>query len=141
MMGKMSLQKSKLTCLKVFFKSCRKIIIVKITIILLVYPIYCSQFLFNHIYWNNVGLPGVLKEKDRQGRCLLLLTASNWDCSYSLLTIYRAMLLCLDNLTNDLHNQANGFVVIVDWTEFSYKQTAQLKPSILRLMIEGLQVC
>lgn len=87
------------------------------------------------------GLPGVLKEKDRKGRCLLLLTASNWDCSYSLLTIYRALLLCLDNLTNDLHNQANGFVVIVDWTEFTYKQTTQLKPSILRLMIEGLQDC
>lgn len=86
-------------------------------------------------------MPGVLKEKDRKGRCLLLLTASNWDCSYSLLTIYRALLLCLDNLTNDLHNQANGFVVIVDWTEFTYKQTTQLKPSILRLMIEGLQVC
>ncbi|XP_066139636.1 clavesin-1-like [Euwallacea fornicatus] len=87
------------------------------------------------------GLPGVLKDKDRKGRCILLLTANNWDCSYTILSIYRAMLVCLEHLTNDLHNQANGFVVIVDWTEFSYKQTTQLKPSILRLMIEGLQDC
>ncbi|KAL1494227.1 hypothetical protein ABEB36_009853 [Hypothenemus hampei] len=87
------------------------------------------------------GLPGVLKDKDRKGRCLLMLTANNWDNSYSLLTIYRAMLVCLNHLTNELHNQANGFVVIVDWTEFSYKQTSSLKPSILKLMIEGLQDC
>ncbi|ERL85961.1 clavesin-1 isoform X1 [Dendroctonus ponderosae] len=87
------------------------------------------------------GLPGVLKDKDRKGRCVLLLTANNWDCSYSLLSIYRAMLVCLEQVTNDLHNQANGVVVIVDWTEFSYKQTSHLKPSILRLMIEGLQDC
>ncbi|XP_060523316.1 clavesin-1-like isoform X2 [Cylas formicarius] len=87
------------------------------------------------------GLPGVLKDKDRKGRCVLLLTGNNWDCSYSLLAIYRAMLLSLDHLTNDIHNQANGFVVIVDWTEFSYRQTSHLKPSVLRLMIEGLQDC
>lgn len=87
------------------------------------------------------GLPGVLKEKDRKGRCVLLLTGSNWDCSYSLLSIYRAMLLSLDHLTDEIHNQANGFVIIVDWTEFSYKQTSYLKPSVLRLMIDGLQDC
>ncbi|CAG9763115.1 unnamed protein product [Ceutorhynchus assimilis] len=87
------------------------------------------------------GLPGVLKDKDRKGRCVLLLTGNNWDCSYSLMTIYRALMVCLEYLTNDLHNQANGFVVIVDWTEFTYRQTSYLKPSILRLMIEGLQDC
>ncbi|XP_030751279.1 clavesin-1-like [Sitophilus oryzae] len=88
------------------------------------------------------GLPGVLKDKDRKGRCVLLLTGNNWDCtSYSLLSIYRAMLFSLEQLTNEMHNQANGFVVIVDWTEFSYKQTLCLKPAVLRLMIEGLQDC
>lgn len=87
------------------------------------------------------GLPGVLKEKDRKGRSVLLLTGNNWDCSYGLLSIYRAMIVCLEHLTNELHNQANGFVVIVDWTEFTYRQTSYLKPSVLRLMIEGLQDC
>lgn len=87
------------------------------------------------------GLPGVLNLKDRKGRCVLVLTANNWDCSYSLSSIYRALLFSLEYLTNDIHNQTNGFVVIVDWTEFSFRQSTNLKPSILRLMIEGLQDC
>ncbi|XP_050302683.1 clavesin-1-like [Anthonomus grandis grandis] len=100
-----------------------------------------------HLYSEDVrkalenGLPGVLKDKDRKGRCVLLLTATNWDGSYSLLTIYRAILVALEHLTNEIHNQANGFVVIVDWTEFSYRQSLYLKPAILKLIIEGLQDC
>ncbi|KAJ8931842.1 hypothetical protein NQ314_015239 [Rhamnusium bicolor] len=87
------------------------------------------------------GLPGVLNLKDRKGRCVLVLTANNWDCSYSLLSIYRALLFSLEHLMNEIHNQTNGVVVIVDWTEFSFRQSTNLKPSILRLMIEGLQDC
>ncbi|KAJ8953577.1 hypothetical protein NQ318_002999, partial [Aromia moschata] len=87
------------------------------------------------------GLPGVLSSKDRKGRCVLVLTGTNWDCSYSLLSIYRAILFCLEHLTDELHNQTNGFVIIVDWTEFSFRQSTNLKPSVLRLMIEGLQDC
>lgn len=87
------------------------------------------------------SLPGVLPSKDRKGRCVLILNATNWDCSYSLLSIYRAILLSLDFLVKEVHNQARGFVIIVDWTEFSFRQTTNLKPSIIKLMIEGLQDC
>ncbi|KAJ8911069.1 hypothetical protein NQ315_008204 [Exocentrus adspersus] len=87
------------------------------------------------------GLPGVLNLKDRKGRCVIVLTGSNWDCSYTLFSIYRALLFCLEHLTNDIHNQTNGFVIIVDWTEFSFRQSTHLKPSVLKLMIEGLQDC
>ncbi|XP_018570334.1 clavesin-1 [Anoplophora glabripennis] len=87
------------------------------------------------------GLPGVLSQKDRKGRCVLMLTATNWDFSYPLSSIYRALLYSLEYLTNDIHNQNNGFVVIVDWTEFPFRRTTNLKPSVLRLMIEGLQDC
>ncbi|XP_044252314.1 clavesin-2-like [Tribolium madens] len=87
------------------------------------------------------SLPGVLPSKDRKGRCVLILNATNWDCDYSLISIYRAILLSLDHLVNEVHNQARGFVVIVDWTEFSFRQSTNLKPSILKLMIEGLQDC
>lgn len=75
------------------------------------------------------------------GRSVIILTGSNWDCSYSLLSIYRALLFCLEHLIENIHNQCNGFVVIVDWTEFTFKQTTYLKPSILKTMIEGLQDC
>lgn len=35
------------------------------------------------------GLPGVLGSKDRKGRCVLIINANNWDCSYSLMSVYR----------------------------------------------------
>nr|CAH7733964.1 unnamed protein product [Callosobruchus chinensis] len=87
------------------------------------------------------SLPGVLPQKDRKGRCVLVLTGSNWDCSYNLLSIYRALLFALEHLVEHIHNQANGFVIIVDWTEFTFRQSTYLKPWILKLMIEGLQDC
>lgn len=87
------------------------------------------------------GFPGVLKNRDRRGRKVLVFFTANWDYTqYSLLTIYRAMLLTLEKLLEDKQNQANGFVAIVDWTNFTLRQSAHLNPKILKLMIEGLQV-
>ncbi|KAG5684846.1 hypothetical protein PVAND_014057 [Polypedilum vanderplanki] len=86
------------------------------------------------------GFPGVLRKRDRRGRKVLVFFASNWDFTqYSLLTVYRAMLLTLEKLIENKQNQANGFVAIVDWTNFTLKQSAHLNPKILKLMIEGLQ--
>lgn len=85
------------------------------------------------------GFPGVLQNRDRRGRCVLLFTAANWDCSYTLLSIYRSLLISLEYLLHEKQNQANGFVVIVDWTEISFKQSTNLAPKLLKLMIEGLQ--
>lgn len=86
-------------------------------------------------------LPGVLESRDRKGRCVLVMNGINWDCSYNLGSIYRALLYTLEFLIQNVHNQANGFVVIVDWTEFSFKQSTNLKPTVLKTMIEGLQDC
>lgn len=87
------------------------------------------------------GFPGVLKNRDRRGRKVLVFFAANWDYTqYSLLAVYRAMLLTLEKLIENKQNQANGFVVIVDWTNFTLRQSAHLNPKILKLMIEGLQV-
>ncbi|XP_022900407.1 clavesin-1-like [Onthophagus taurus] len=88
------------------------------------------------------GIPGVLESRDRKGRCVLLINGNNWDCSqYTLMGIYRAILYTLEFLIQNIHNQANGFVILVDWTEFSFRQTTHLKPAILKTMIEGLQDC
>lgn len=87
------------------------------------------------------GFPGVLKSRDRRGRKVLVFFTSNWDYTqYSLLTVYRAMLLTLEKLLENKQNQANGFVAIVDWTNFTLRQSAHLNPKIFKLMIEGLQV-
>ena len=87
------------------------------------------------------GFPGVLKNRDRRGRKVLVFFTSNWDYThYSLLTVYRAMLLSLEKLLEDKENQANGFIAIVDWTNFTLRQSSHLNPKVLKLMIEGLQV-
>lgn len=87
------------------------------------------------------GFPGVLSERDRRGRKVLVYFASNWNyASYSLLSVYKATLLTLDVLLKDKQNQANGFIVIVDWTNFTFRQSSHLNPKILKLMIEGLEV-
>lgn len=88
------------------------------------------------------GLPGVLAERDRRGRCVLIMFASNWNPSlYPLTSVYRALLLTLEKALDDVQNQANGFVIVVDWTEFSFKQSSNMNPKILKSMIEGLQDC
>lgn len=55
--------------------------------------------------------------------------------------ILRAILLSLEVLIEDPELQINGFILIIDWSNFSFKQASKLTPSILKLAIEGLQVC
>lgn len=43
-------------------------------------------------------------------------------------------------LIEDQELQINGFILIIDWSNFSFKQASKLTPSILKLAIEGLQV-
>lgn len=49
------------------------------------------------------GFPTILPQRDRKGRKILVLFASNWNpMTYSLETIYRALLLSLEKLLEDL---------------------------------------
>lgn len=87
------------------------------------------------------GFPTIIPQRDRKGRKMLVFFAANWNpVAFSLETVYRALLLSLEKLLEDIQNQANGFVLIVDWTDFTYKQTSHLNPKVLKLIIEGLQV-
>lgn len=52
----------------------------------------------------------------------------------------RAILLSLEAMIEDPELQVNGFVLIIDWSNFTFKQASKLTPSMLRLAIEGLQV-
>uniref|UniRef100_A0A1B6DGL7 CRAL-TRIO domain-containing protein n=1 Tax=Clastoptera arizonana TaxID=38151 RepID=A0A1B6DGL7_9HEMI len=88
------------------------------------------------------GFPGVLANRDRKGRCIILFFCNHWDhCNYSLEVIYRSLLLSLDKLLDNPQNQFNGFVFVVDWTDFSLRQSTNLSPRILKSMIDGLQDC
>nr|XP_023684338.1 clavesin-1-like [Paramormyrops kingsleyae]XP_023684339.1 clavesin-1-like [Paramormyrops kingsleyae] len=86
------------------------------------------------------GFPGVLGAPDQNGHKILLLFASNWDQSRSSFTdILRAIFLSLEVLIEDPELQINGFILIIDWSNFTYKQGSKLTPAILKLAVEGLQ--
>ncbi|KAM4606305.1 clavesin-1-like [Polymixia lowei] len=86
------------------------------------------------------GFPGVLEAPDQHGRKILILFASNWDQGRNSFTdILRAILLSLEVLIENPELQINGFILIIDWSNFSFKQASKLTPNILKLAIEGLQ--
>jgi hypothetical protein len=88
------------------------------------------------------GFPGVLPLNDHYGRKILVLFSANWDNHrYGLGSIYRAIVLTLEKLIEDEETQINGFVIIVDWSQFTFKQSTWINPKLLKLMIEGLQDC
>lgn len=92
------------------------------------------------------GSSGVRRPVGRQRRaiaCSYSRTASPLcsGCRNSFTDILRAILLSLEVLIEDPELQINGFLLIIDWSNFSFKQASKLTPSILRLAIEGLQVC
>ncbi|KAF4796587.1 Clavesin-2 [Turdus rufiventris] len=64
----------------------------------------------------------------------------NLNVKYTLVDILRAILLSLEAMIEDPELQVNGFVLIIDWSNFTFKQASKLTPSMLRLAIEGLQV-
>ena len=66
--------------------------------------------------------------------------ASSHPGRYPLTAIYRAILLTLDRLIEDTENQMNGFVMVVDFSQFSMRQSKSVSPKMLRLMVSGLQV-
>ncbi|XP_072744855.1 clavesin-2 [Anoplolepis gracilipes] len=86
------------------------------------------------------GIPGVLPARDRRGRCVLIILASQWDpIAVPALSVQRAMFLVLEILIQDPRNQQSGFVVVVDWSEFSLRQGSALGAAALRNLIAALR--
>ncbi|XP_045475916.1 clavesin-2-like [Harmonia axyridis] len=87
------------------------------------------------------SLPELLPQKDRQCRTIIVFHANNWDGKISLISIYRALLLCLEFSLQDVHVQNNGFIIIVNWEQFTFQKSTWLSATIIRHMIFGLQEC
>ncbi|XP_062576140.1 clavesin-2-like [Saccostrea cucullata] len=88
------------------------------------------------------GIPSVLPNCDPQGRRIIVVFAANWDSGrYQLPSVYRAILLTLEKLIDDEACQINGFVIVVDWSQFTFGQSRSLNPKVLKQMVEGLQDC
>ena len=87
------------------------------------------------------GFPGVVAEPDQYGRRILVLFTYNWENKqYGLASIYRALLLSLERLVEDDLVQVNGVVLVIDWSQFTFRQSTWIHPHTLKLMIQGLQV-
>ncbi|EFN65174.1 Retinaldehyde-binding protein 1-like protein 1 [Camponotus floridanus] len=86
------------------------------------------------------GIPGVLPARDKKGRCVLVILASQWDpIAVPALSVQRAIFLVLEILIQDPRNQQCGFVVVVDWSGFSLRQGSALGAAALRNLIAALR--
>lgn len=86
------------------------------------------------------GIPGVLPARDRKGRCVLVILASQWDpIAVPALSVQRALFLVLEILIQDPRNQQSGFVAVVDWSGFSLRQGGALGAAALRNLIAALR--
>ncbi|XP_071558126.1 clavesin-2 [Temnothorax nylanderi] len=86
------------------------------------------------------GIPGVLPARDRKGRCVLVILASQWDpVAVPALSVQRAIFLVLEILIQDPRNQQSGFVAVVDWSGFSLRQGGALGAAALRNLIAALR--
>uniref|UniRef100_A0A8D8S207 Clavesin-1 n=1 Tax=Cacopsylla melanoneura TaxID=428564 RepID=A0A8D8S207_9HEMI len=82
--------------------------------------------------------PGVLPDRDRNGRCILFLSLRKWSRHlFSLEAMFKALLLLMDSLQNDTKVQYSGFVFLIDWNQSSI----YVNPKQLKTLIEGLQDC
>ncbi|XP_058799097.1 clavesin-2-like [Phymastichus coffea] len=86
------------------------------------------------------GIPGVLPARDRKGRCVLIILASQWDpITIPALIVQRAIFLVLETLIQDPRNQQSGFVCVVDWSGFSLRQGGALGAAAVRNLISALR--
>lgn len=86
------------------------------------------------------AIPGVLPARDRKGRCVLVILASQWDpIAVPALSVQRAIFLVLEILIQDPRNQQSGFVIVVDWSGFSLRQGSALGAAALRNLIAALR--
>ncbi|XP_063973476.1 clavesin-2-like isoform X2 [Diachasmimorpha longicaudata] len=86
------------------------------------------------------GIPGVLPARDKKGRCVLVMLASQWDpIAVPALSVQRAIFLVLETLIQDPRNQQCGFVIVVDWCNFTLRQGSALGAAALRNLIGALR--
>lgn len=86
------------------------------------------------------GLISALGKLDEFGRQLILLRPGSWSpqfCSFR--DLIKCVAICMEYLIEDENLQVNGFVFIVDSTNFSWHQLRAFYPSDVRAAFRILQ--
>lgn len=89
----------------------------------------------------DAGIVGGLKERDLQGRSVIVTFPGRWDPAlHALEDVLRALVLQLEYMITSEETQVNGFVLVADFTGFSLYHVRCLKPWYFQTMSTLMQV-
>lgn len=87
------------------------------------------------------GVLGGLKQRDLRGRSVIVTFPGRWDpASHALEDVLRALVLQLEYMIISEETQVKGFVLLADFTDFSFHQMRSLKPWYIQTMATLMQV-
>lgn len=91
--------------------------------------------------WDD-GVLGGLRHRDLRGRSVIVTFPGRWDpASHALEDVLCALVLQLEYMIMSEETQVKGFILLADFTNFSFHQMRCLKPWYIQTMATLMQVC
>ena len=89
------------------------------------------------------SIVGVLPQRDRKGRAIIIFNFSGWNMSlpFHFEKLLRVFVFTLEKLFESEETQINGVVIICDLSQLSVFQTKSLGSAMISKVVEIFQVC